>query len=92
MGVNFLGQETGDDWRKNSIFQHFLAHLIYYFDVDVLRSSGHSSVCYCVIQARGESRVKSSDQTNSAMQFKEYNLAIFSHNYTDNASMMFTCA
>lgn len=58
MGVNFLGQETGDDWRKNSIFQHFLAHLIYYFDVNVLRS-GHSSVCYCVIQPRGESRVKS---------------------------------
>lgn len=40
MGVNFLGQETGDDWRKNSIFQHFLAHLIYHFDVNVLRSSG----------------------------------------------------
>ena len=82
---------TGGRIASSNMFLH-IWHLIYYFDVDVLRSSGHSSVCYCVIQARGESRVKSSDQTNSAMQFKEYNLAIFSHNYTNNASMMFTCA
>ena len=87
MGISWAF--TGDNWRKNSIFQHFLAHLILiYFDVNVLVMVT-SSLCYCVvlIQPQGESRVRSSGQTNSAMQlysiqFKEYNLEILNHNYT----------